>query len=694
MTVLHDDPRIRAVQIGFLVLAVVGAVGVVAYEQFGVTTQRRSAELSHHQRVAAQLQELQGTIARVGSGNRRAPASVQIQLGTQYSSRSLLGGDHAATGRLRTIGIANGTAHATVSNVRTPGETGDFLDGSRHYPTGMLVYQPGYNYYHSAPTTVYENGILYQHWAGNHTQPTSQSSGALGAVHSTVLNARPLVSGRTIRLVTLGGDLRRQSAGSTAVRVAPTSVSTRTVPIHNRDGHAITISLPTRLTRARWIRLLRNQTKSYGGHVVGIHVRSVPDRPFDRAVLTLEPGVTYRLSVAHVSLGNATATHARYLTPVRGANATVQEGRTRRVTLEVRDRYNNPVSGVRVAAAGNVTRHVVRTNDRGDATFVYTAPANIDGGLRSVPLHFSIVRNPAGAEAFDATTPTNATVTLHVRNTDGSRNATGTHGVYDLSMDLPKVLGTCDLRCTWDLGQSRDGPPNEFVVDAHVGARRYENLGVEFSVNDTSLATVSQRPSNRLDADGRVSTRLIAHGTGVIELRATVEGRTETATIELVNASDRVESPTFRLVDGSAHVREGHTGQAMFTIENTSPNRLDLAELGLVSVSDERVAGIQHWSFHDGRWEDEVNVSVESDSLTYPPDGTLEVAAMWRVGSSAQFRQYPTMDPGDRATFYVTQFVDANGDPVDVRGDTVRLELRFQTATLWRGSQTMNVTFG
>lgn len=694
---LHDNDSIRTVQVGFVVALLVAAVGVVAYEQVVVDNQRRTTELTHNRQVEAQLQQLHSSIHTVASGNRKAPASVSVALGTGYASGTPLSSSQQASGRLRTVGIGNDSATARLRNVALRSEEGDFLNGTTSYPTGLLVYDPAYNYYTDAPRTLYEHGVLYNEWqSAKSPGRRTRTPGPLGDVDSTVLAQQPLVSGRTISLVTLGGSVRAESTGSTRLTVAPQSVSTQTVRLRNETGKPITLSLPTRLSGARWRWLLRNETRSYGGHVSGIEMERLPSEPYDRVHVSLEPGPAYELHVARVRFGeSATRPPARYIVPVEGTNASVGEGRTRRVTVEVRDRFNNPVSDVRVAAAGNVSRRVVRAGPKGGATFVYHAPGDIDGRAERVQLNVSIVANPAVADRFDATTPTNATVDLWVHNTDGSTDGPGDSSVFDLNLETPSFLGSCAPRCVWNLSETRPGPNHEFDLGAVVDAEQRDGLGVEFATNDSSLVTLFQKPSERLRGGDRATTRVVANGSGVVGLRASAGGETDTVTVALRNATDRIASPALAVVSGSgtARARGGVASRGQFVVENTSPNRLRLDELVFANVTDDAVAGIQIWNFSDGKWADEVYLDAETDIGGLSPDGNINAYSMWRVGSSARFTDTPVLDPGDRATVYISEFVDADHTPVDVRGETVTLGVRYETPTLWRGSETLEVTF-
>lgn len=237
----------------------------------------------------------------------------------------------------------------SLSNVAVAGETGDYLNGTRAYPTGMVVYRPQYSAYESAPATVFEHSVLYsigQTAGASEGQPRIQRGSNV-----SLLSRQALVSGTDISLLVVDGSFDRQSAGSTSVRVRPARVSTRTITVTNSTEGPVTLTMPTLLSRAEWLRAIREETTSYGGHVTGVSTRELPGRNVSEVSLELDPDQEYEVTVTRVTLGEPTTDPGvRYLTPVDGTNVTVPEGETATVTVETRDGYHNPVGGVRVAA--------------------------------------------------------------------------------------------------------------------------------------------------------------------------------------------------------------------------------------------------------------------------------------------------------------------------------------------------------
>ncbi|SEO65955.1 hypothetical protein SAMN04487948_10429 [Halogranum amylolyticum] len=218
--------------------------------------------------------------------------------------------------------------------------------------------------------TVYENGALYNEFSVTNRVPQS---------------GQTLVDGRRISLVVVDGDLSRSQTGTLGVDVRPTSVSDRTVTVE-AEGGPLTVAVASTLSEETWRdQLLDGEYDENGPDAAngepddGRYVVDVTKT--DGVVeLTLESGYDYELNLAKVGVGTDVAEPTpTYLTGVDGE--TVSENGERRVVAEVRDEFDNPVSGVTVNASvdgpGTVTSTAVSGSD-GRAAFTYT-PEDVDG---------------------------------------------------------------------------------------------------------------------------------------------------------------------------------------------------------------------------------------------------------------------------------------------------------------------------
>ncbi|MEF8883260.1 MAG: hypothetical protein V5A34_12140, partial [Halapricum sp.] len=414
----RDDRRGQAIQIGAVLLLGAVVLSLSIYQASVVPEQNREIEFKHSQQVQDQLGDARNAIVSTGStGDGR---SVSVQMGTQYPSRIIAMNPSPPSGRLSTVGTTDGSVNVTVSNATATGETGHFWVGTdRSYNTGAIVYRPGYNEYTSAPTTWYENSVLFDEFRDANLTVTDQR----------------LVDGDRISLVTLNGSYYTSRSGSAALDFRPVSTSTRTVSVTNATATSnVTITVPTRLNASDWEALLAEEMDS--GHVASVTTAGVTGEDYRMLRITLdrldEEGqrMTYDLDIARVGVGTQVVRpDAAYLTDVAGNGSTVPENGETQFTVEIRDALNNPKKDVRVVAGtrwGNssVSPESATTDSDGQVTLVYDAPEDIDGVTQGtdrvqVSLNTSLSDTVNGT-AINGSTAENVSMVVRVDNSDGS----------------------------------------------------------------------------------------------------------------------------------------------------------------------------------------------------------------------------------------------------------------------------------
>jgi len=488
------DERGQAIQIGAVLLFGVLVIAFAGYQAFVVPDQNKQVEFNHNKQVQQQLQDLRNGIASIpGGGSGR---SVTVQLGTQYPSRVVALNPGPPTGSLRTTGTTNPAVNLSVLNATADGETGDFWDGNPHnYSSGSLAYAPNYNEYEGAPRTVYENTVLFNTAGGRNLTLTDQR----------------LIDDRTISLVSLNGSLSVTRSSSVAVDLQAVSSSTRTVPVTNASaGSNVTVTVPTRLNESDWRQLLDSEFVENGGYVYDFRIEPIPDSQFDRLEIRLESGVQYDLRLTRVGVGTSVdSPTSSYLTTVSGDGATVTEDGTRRLVVEVRDRFNNPVSGQQVEAAvaggssGSINGGPQTTNDDGQVTFVYDAPRDISGTETvTSDINVSSIGDPS-ATTFDPTTAGNVSASVTVENTDGSGLGgtggidAGTGGVSTFTPSDDSLLvsdenglwqgiNRTDQILFWDASTVVDrGDPDEYVRTEFTIRNATETYAIEVEARQT-----------------------------------------------------------------------------------------------------------------------------------------------------------------------------------------------------------------
>ncbi|WP_227353870.1 Ig-like domain-containing protein [Haladaptatus salinisoli] len=359
---LRADDRGVTVQVGTLLLFATLVVAMSLYQATVVPNQNAEVEFRHGERVQGQLHDVRNSILRASATGTDQPTSVT--LGTRYPERVFFLNPPPASGTLRTVELGN----VSIENVAASApETADYVSGTLTFETRELVYAPNYHRYGNAPDTVYENTVVYNR----------------ADEGSATLTEQGLVRGRSITLVALDGELSRSQSGTTSLdprAISPSTTVTRTVPIRSNGTGNVTVRVPTGLGEGEWKRLLEDQMTP-DGYVTNVSVEGgVLELTLRETDASGDP-VTYDLRMAKVGVGSgASNAKSRYVTKVSGGGASVVENGRRRLVVEVRDRYNNPVSGATVnftlAEAKSKTEHELDNGTAGGETVRATTGAD------------------------------------------------------------------------------------------------------------------------------------------------------------------------------------------------------------------------------------------------------------------------------------------------------------------------------
>lgn len=378
---LRDRSRSQSAVIGFVLVFGIVVLMMTILQVSAVPTWNQGEEFAHSQQVRDDLELLRDDISRTAATGRVTSRSVT--LGLQYPRRPFLINPADPSGRIRTT--EQGTIR--IENVTASGEAGNYWNGDgRTFTTRHIVYRADYNEYDNAPTTVIEPGVLYDRYEGRQIPQTAQS----------------LVNGRRITLVTVNGTLSESGVGSESVELSPLSAPQQVTSVEGSGP--VRLSLPTRLDEQTWTDLLEDERVENGGNVRNVTVTD--GQPYDIVTITLRGDRTYDLRLAEVGVGGQQADHGpEYITVESSPEIRVPSGASERVVFEVRDRYNNPVSGVTVNAtadSGTVT-HNATTDSDGHAAFRYTAS---ESGTARIQATFG--DDPGGLETANVTVETAA----------------------------------------------------------------------------------------------------------------------------------------------------------------------------------------------------------------------------------------------------------------------------------------------
>ena len=379
MSTEWTDERGVTVQIGAVLLLGVLMLLLTGYQTSVVPAQNQNVEFTHNERVQSDLLEVRNGIVRAASSGATQPESVE--LGTTFPSRVVAINPAPASGRLSPSSVS-GNATITGAEPLDPNARKYWLNDSHNmsYRTEGFRYDPSYREYGNAPKTVYENTVLYNEFPDGPNR---------------TLSGQSIIDGRTISLVSLQGVPTRSSSGTVGVdirAISPSSTQVRTIAVTNRSGEALNITLPTQLSNETWADLLAGEPYVDRANL------SVDDGNVTIPMVEERDGaaVTYNLRTAAVTAARtAERPEPAYITVVDGANRSVPENTTNTLVAEVRDRYNNPVSGtnVDVDPPPSIDSEVLRSNARGAADFTYIPTSAIDDEIISFKLPSSIKAN-------------------------------------------------------------------------------------------------------------------------------------------------------------------------------------------------------------------------------------------------------------------------------------------------------------
>ena len=494
MTFRSDDRGVT-VQVGAILLFAMLVVAMSLYQATVIPSQNAKVEFRHDERVQSQMQDVRNAILRTAATGSGQPTSVT--LGTQYPGHVLFVNPPPASGTLRTR--ESGTVD--IENLKaTDPETADYFDASEHsFSTRSLVYVPDYNQYGNAPDTVYESSVVYNR----------------GRDGNATLTGQQLVQGKRITLVTLDGNLSRAQSGTVSLdpqALSPSTV-TRSISVQSNGSDPV-IRVPTALSEEKWNRLLAEQKAN--GYVESV---SVEDGILELTLRGDEDGtpVTYDLRMAKVGVGSGTkATSEEYITNVSGGGNVVSGGTTTLVA-EVRDRYNNPVSGVVVNASGGTVAGSHRTDDQGRVRFEYDATAP---GDETVTL--SIDDDSAARERVEF--PIHA-----VAGGTGGGSGGGSYDVEWVASNGLDCTPSLD-ECTLDRSER-----SSVTLTANVtyDDQPVTGTNVDFGLNRTGILSTSPT-SATTDSNGEVRTTVEASSTGDVRLLAASGGDADPVVVHVV----------------------------------------------------------------------------------------------------------------------------------------------------------------
>lgn len=437
----------QVIQIGFILLISVLFISLALYQSQVIPIQNREVEIEHTEKIQKDMQELRNSI--ISSSFNGGENPVSLSLGTNYPLRLITINPPNPRGSIYTLSPSN--ISIMEAKAITP-ETNDYWNGKqKNFSTKTIVYKPDYNRHQAAPETIYENTILYNNFLTQQYPITNQR----------------LINGKEINIITLTGTKYLSGPKTTTIDIKPVSQSERKVVIKNETKNPINISIPTRIDNKTWKTLLKPQYKTNNGHI--INQQYTKQQGNNKLTLTLEKNVSYNLKMSKVNIADQNIDKKQhYIIPTKGNNTDVIGGSTQKITAEVRDKYNNPVSGVKVNAtikqgSGSIKPKNKTTNNQGRTTFQYQ-PTKIE----PTQIEVNITKNPTQLE----------NATFHINhNTDTTKPKIDYIKVNSNSICVKHLVETSVFQVL----------PGEVVEDVTCTENAY-SVDVNYSVSDMGFS--------------------------------------------------------------------------------------------------------------------------------------------------------------------------------------------------------------
>jgi hypothetical protein len=303
----------------------------------------QQVEFDHSIEVQGDMVDFHETASAVRtSGNIR---STSVQMGVAYPNRLLFFNPQRPAGTLRT---SEGRT-AEIRNIQAvDGNVDDYITGNA---SGTLAfddartfsYSANYNFLDEGPTIRYEYGVLYSDFDNS----------------AIVQNPGSVIDDTTINLVFMSGNFSETQSARQSVDVRPVSAPSRSVTVESANGSDIEIELPTKLNVSVW-------EEEYGSQATVENVTEGSTNGTVEIVLDGDRRYTLRMSKLGLDAG-VQKPDAEYIVPAGDGVATIGAGDNATVAYEVRDQFNNPVSGVDVELGE--TGDVKQTDGEGRVTF-------------------------------------------------------------------------------------------------------------------------------------------------------------------------------------------------------------------------------------------------------------------------------------------------------------------------------------
>lgn len=344
--------RAVSVVIGVMLMLSVLFLAAAQYQVVIVPQQEQTTEVDHHQTVITQIDTIRTNI--IGTAETGSQSAQQITMGAMYEQGTIFGVVPKVhplnpSGNLQTVELAS-DSRIKFSNAEGTGpSTTSYWTGVNScpihcYETNGLEYTIDYNEFSDNSELVYENSLFYERHVKTDEDP-----------EYFVQSGQSLINGRSINLIALTGGLSVNQIRPISVETIPVSAPGQTVLLTDDsvDEDPLILEIPTQLPDRVWRDVLADEMSSEGGYISQLRVQNNVLR------LTLRPDETYSVKMARVHLSSQTQqesvqmTNAQYISWAGNDRKIIPDGTQTQIKAQVRDKFNNPVSGIPTRAYVN-----------------------------------------------------------------------------------------------------------------------------------------------------------------------------------------------------------------------------------------------------------------------------------------------------------------------------------------------------
>jgi hypothetical protein len=341
--------------IGAMLLFAIAITAIVIYQQNAVPVEERSNEIRHQSEVREQMTQFRSAV--LSSSSDGSSSSTEIDIGLRYSN-GILGiiQDDYQTPSTGLLENSNYSEKIKVRNAQGVGASSNYwnggsdpCEGPNHcYSTSVLQYTPDYRRYQLAPSLNYENTVVYDELE------------TVDGKDYVIRSGQSLINGRNLNLVTLTGNISISQEEPVTLDILPVSASENTITVTNdSEDEPLELDIPTNLPVEVWRnRLLNEQLAENNSDGFVKEIEQVEDNLIR---ITMVKGESYDLKLSRMEIMTRSRqsptpdTEPAYVAWESGNRQTIREGQVNEIPAQVRDKYNNPKSGVPTVAWANDT---------------------------------------------------------------------------------------------------------------------------------------------------------------------------------------------------------------------------------------------------------------------------------------------------------------------------------------------------